>query len=237
VTASLFLVEALPPGDAYTLDGPEGHHAATVQRLRVGEVLLLGDGRGSTAVAIVTAVGRGSLEVRIGARSYEPRPHPRLVVVQGIAKGERGELAVQAMAECGVDTIVPWSAARSIVQWKPDRKGRQRWVDTVREAAKQARRAWVPEVGEQESTKDLEVRLAGALILHQDAETPLTTVDLPGGEEVVLVVGPEGGITPEELTAFESAGAHPVRLGTEILRTSTAGPAALAILNMRLGRW
>jgi 16S rRNA (uracil1498-N3)-methyltransferase len=239
VSAPAFLVPALPDGDLYTLDGPEGHHAATVQRLRVGEAILLGDGRGSSATATVTAVGKGRLELRLGERTYEPAPDPRVVVVQGIAKGDRGELAVQAMTEVGVDAIVPWAAARSIAKWTSDR-ARQRWVDTAREAAKQARRPWVPDVTAALSTVAVAdyLRTAGAaLVLHEEAVARLTTVDLPAAGEIVLVVGPEGGIAPEELTAYEKVGATPVRLGDTVLRTSTAGPAAIAVLSARLARW
>ncbi len=232
----LFLVADLPHGDVLTLGGPEGHHAATVQRLRVGEALLLGDGRGTLARARVTAVGKGTLELALGERSYEPPPTPRIVVVQGIAKGDRGELAVQAMTEVGVDEIVPWAAARSVAQWKSE-KQHQRWVDTAREAAKQSRRAWVPIVEGPASTKDLLGRLAGAFVLHETASIRLSTVELPTVDDVVMVVGPEGGVTPDELAAFEAAGAQTVRLGTSVLRTSTAGTAAIAVLSAALGRW
>jgi 16S rRNA (uracil1498-N3)-methyltransferase len=232
----MFLVEALPPGELFTLGGPEGHHAATVQRLRVGEELLLCDGRGGTATAVVTAVGRGTLDVSIKTRAYAEPPDPRLVVAQGIAKGDRGELAVQAMTEVGVDAIVPWAAARSVARWKDDRPLR-RWRATVREAAKQARRPWVPEVSEAATTADL-VRRAGSLVvLHEEAATPLSRVELPAAGEITLVVGPEGGVTPDELATLEAAGAVPARLGPEVLRTSTAGVAALAALSVRLGRW
>ena len=232
----LFLVASVPDGDELTLDGPEGHHAATVQRLRVGESLLVGDGRGSLVRATVSAAGKGTLVLALGERSYEPAPAPRIVVIQGIAKGERGELAVQAMTEVGVDVIVPWTAARSVAQWKSE-KSYQRWVDTAREAAKQSRRAWVPVIELPASTRDLTSRLKGALVLHESAAIRLSTVELPGQADVVVVVGPEGGITPDELAAFEDAGARAVRLGSSVLRTSTAGTAAIAVLSLSLGRW
>lgn len=237
-----FLVGALPTGDAFVLDGPEGHHASAVQRLRVGERLVLADGRGGMAAVVVTAAGRGTLSLTVQTRRYEDPPDPHLVVVQGIAKGYRGELAVQAMTEVGVDEIVPWSAARSVVQWRGERgsRSRDRWVATVCEAAKQARRAWLPAVGEAASTADVGRRLPAAdaaFVLHEEAATPLSTVDLPATGQVTLVVGPEGGITEEELATFEAAGALPVRLGPTVLRTSTAGVAALAVLSARLGRW
>jgi 16S rRNA (uracil1498-N3)-methyltransferase len=244
VSAPLFLVEALPTGDTLTLDGPEGHHAATVQRLRVGEELLLADGRGGTAAAVVAAVGRGTLDLRVASRGYVDASVPRLVVVQGIAKGDRGELAVQAMTEVGVDEIVPWSASRSVVQWRGERgvRAREKWAATAREAAKQARRAWLPVVAgtPDESTSTVARRIAGAaaaFVLHEEAEERLTTADLPQTGEIVLVVGPEGGIAPAELSAFTEAGARTVRLGPAVLRTSTAGVVALSVLSARLSRW
>jgi 16S rRNA (uracil1498-N3)-methyltransferase len=239
VSLPLFLVDALPAGDAYTLDGPEGHHAADVQRLRVGERLLLGDGRGTLAFATVRVVGRGYLDLQLGERTVVAEPRPRLVVVQGIAKGDRGELAVQAMTEVGVDEIVPWAAARSVARWQGPRP-HERWVATAREAAKQARRAWIPVVSPAASTAQVAARLrdsALSLVLHEDAERSLSTVELPADGDLVLVIGPEGGITEEELAALGAAGAVPVRLGPEVLRTSTAGVAAIAALAPRLGRW
>ncbi|TML25743.1 MAG: 16S rRNA (uracil(1498)-N(3))-methyltransferase [Actinobacteria bacterium] len=228
----LFLVPSL---DVSVLDGPEGHHAADVARLRVGESLLLSDGRGGMACAVVAAVGRGRLELSTHQRWYVPPPAPRLVVAQGIAKGDRGELAVQAMTEVGVDEIVPWTAARSVARWKDDRP-LERWRATAREAAKQARRAWLPVVSPSVSTSVLAARVT--FVLESSADVRLSTVDIPAtAAEIVLVVGPEGGVAPEELSAFTAAGAVPVRLGDTVLRTSTAGVAALSVLNGRLGRW
>jgi 16S rRNA (uracil1498-N3)-methyltransferase len=244
VSLPLFLVPSLPSSELFTLDGAEGHHAATVQRLRVGELLLLADGVGGTASALVTAVGRGTLDVRITSRGYAEASVPRLIVAQGIAKGDRGELAVQAMTEVGVDEIVPWAAARSVVQWRGDRgaKARDKWAATAREAAKQARRPWLPVIGgdPDSSTKQVAARIAAATaayVLHEEATDRMVTVDLPTDGEIVLVIGPEGGITPDEVTAFAAAGARPVRLGPSVLRTSTAGVAALTVLNTRLARW
>ena len=227
----LFLVDSL---DADVLDGPEGHHAADVMRLRAGERLLLGDGRGGMASAVVQAVGRGRLDLSIVERWYGDPPAPRLVVAQGIAKGDRGELAVQAMTEAGVDEIVPWTATRSVARWKDDRP-LERWRATAREAAKQARRPWLPVVSAPVSTAALAPRVT--FVLHEEATVRLSTVELPLRDELVLVVGPEGGVAPEELSVFTSAGAVPVRLGDAVLRTSTAGVAALSVLSARLGRW
>jgi 16S rRNA (uracil1498-N3)-methyltransferase len=244
VSAPFFLVDALPTAESFTLAGPEGHHAANVQRLRVGERLSLADGRGGTATASVIGVGRGTVDVTITARDHADPPDPRLVVVQGIAKGDRGELAVQAMTEIGVDEIVPWAASRSVAQWRGERgaKSRDKWAATAREAAKQARRPWLPlVVGDPDcSTKQVATRLhdaAAGFVLHEEATERLTAVELPGAGEIVVVVGPEGGISDAELDTFTAAGASVVRLGDAVLRTSTAGMAALSVLSARLGRW
>lgn len=242
MTVPWFLVASLPAaGSEYLLDGPEGHHASVVQRLRAGESLVLTDGRGGTAPAEVLSAGRGTLTVRVSSVGYQEPPVPRLVVVQGIAKGDRGELAVQAMTEVGVDEIVPWAAARSVARWQGPRP-HERWVATAREAAKQSRRAWQPAVAPMTSTAEVTARLAEAgtaLVLHGSAAAArLSTVELSAGTgDIVLAVGPEGGITDDELAAFAGAGAVPVRLGRTVLRTSTAGVAALSVLSVRLARW
>ena len=242
MSAPLFLVDSVPAGGTFVLDGPEGHHAADVQRVGAGDRLLLGDGRGTRAFAEVVAVGRGRVDLTLDRVETLAAPDPRLVVVQGIPKGDRGELAVQAMTEVGVDEIVPWAAARSVTRWRAERgdKARAKWVATAREAAKQSRRAWLPQIGgdPDESTKLVVERLRGAAaayVLHEEADRRLSAVPLPATGDIVLVIGPEGGIDDRELAAFEAA--VPVRLGAEVLRTSTAGVAALAVLATRLGRW
>ena len=223
------------------VDGDEGRHASTVKRLEIGEELLVGDGRGTQLVCAVTSVGKGRLEARVLTRTVIDPPSPRIVVVQALPKGERAELAAELLTELGVDEIIPWAASRSIAQWREARgdKSLQRWRRTVREAAKQSRRAFVPEVSELQSTKDVSARLrpGRAFVLHEAASEPLAGVGLPTDGEIILIVGPEGGISDEELAAFTAAGGRSVRLGTPVLRTSTAGAAALAVLSTRLGRW
>lgn len=237
MSAPLFLVPALPATGAFVLDGPEGRHAATVQRLRVGESLLLSDGRGGLAPAEVTRVDNAALVLAVGSATFSPAPEPRIVVAQGLAKGDRGELAVQTMTEVGVDEIVPWSAARSIVHWRGERaeKSWQRWESTIREATKQSRRPWLPVLAPLASTATLTPRVT--MVMHEAATARLGAVDLPTSGDIVLVVGPEGGVADEELAAFTAAGAVAVRLGSSVLRTSTAGAAAVAALSIRLGRW
>jgi 16S rRNA (uracil1498-N3)-methyltransferase len=241
VTPPLFLLDPLPAGDEVHLGGDEGRHAARVRRLRPGEALTLGDGRGAVAECTVTAVAADGLALRVISRRSEPPPRPRLVVVQAIPKGERAELAVQLLTELGVDEISPWVAARAQVQWRGERasKALARWRRTAREAAKQSRRAWVPAVAEPATSAAVAERLgAGAgVVLHEQASQPLTSWALPPAGELLVIVGPEGGVSDEELAAFAAAGARSVRLGDPVLRTSTAGAAALALLSARLGRW
>jgi 16S rRNA (uracil1498-N3)-methyltransferase len=229
-------------GDAVTLTGVEAHHAATVRRVRVEETVTVGDGRGAWLTGVVESVQPKEVVVRVTSRRDVPAPAPRILLVQALAKGDRDELAVQAATEIGVDEIVPWQAERSISRWDSAKaaKGRARWETIAREASKQAHRAWLPVVAPLASTADLVERARGGatvLVLEPTADDALSAADLPRDADVVLVVGPEGGIAPAELTTLEDAGARLVRLGATVLRTSTAGPAALAVVSARLGRW
>ncbi|WP_374010633.1 16S rRNA (uracil(1498)-N(3))-methyltransferase [Leifsonia sp. LS-T14] len=241
--ASLYLREDLDDvevGARLSLTGAEAKHAATVNRTRPGESVLIGNGRGLVASGEVLVATNSELTIDVEAVSRVPRPAPAIALVQALAKGDRDELAIQAATELGVDAVVPWVASRSVSRWEGPKvaKGRERWATIVREAAKQSIRAWTPEVGELSTTRQIAALTAGArvLVLEPDAETPLTGIR-PDGRDLVLVVGPEGGIAPQELAALRDAGAELVRLGATVLRTSTAGPAALAVLNAALGRW
>ncbi|WP_030708255.1 16S rRNA (uracil(1498)-N(3))-methyltransferase [Streptomyces griseus] len=247
MTAPVFVVERMPTGTEFVLEGPEGRHAVSVKRLQPGEDVILTDGLGHWAEGEVrSAEGKDRLTVTLHAGvQEEPEPMPRITVVQALPKGDRGELAVETMTETGVDAIVPWQAARCITQWKGDRgaKALTKWRSTAREAGKQSRRVRFPEVAEAMTTKQVAALLAGADfagVLHEDRDhysTPLATAELPAEGTIVLVVGPEGGVSPQELTAFAEAGARPYRLGRSVLRTSTAGTAATALLLGRTGRW
>ena len=234
---------AAGPGDTVTLTGTEAHHAATVRRVRVGEEVTLGDGRGAWLTGRVASVAPREVVVGIDGRVDAAAPCPRVVLVQALAKGDRDELAVQAATELGVDEIVPWQASRSVSRWDAAKaaKGRARWATIAREAAKQAHRAWLPEVAELNTTSSLVQRAAASivLVLEPTADDALSTLvlDPEDARDVMLVVGPEGGIAPEELDALVAGGARLVRLGETVLRTSTAGPAAIAVVSTRLGRW
>jgi 16S rRNA (uracil1498-N3)-methyltransferase len=245
MTAPVFVVGHFDADGAgrYVLDGPEGRHAVSVKRLQPGEEVVLTDGAGRHALCEVTGTeGKDRLIVRMASVSEEPAGSPRITVVQALPKGDRGELAVETMTEVGVDAIVPWQAARCITQWRGERglKALGKWRATAREAGKQSRRVRFPEVADAATTKQVAALLAGAdfaAVLHESGGTPLATAELPGEGEIVLVVGPEGGVSPEELTVFGEAGAQPYVLGPTVLRTSTAGTAAAALLLGRTGRW
>lgn len=230
-------------GGTITLIGAEAHHAAAVRRIRVGEELSVGDGHGVWLVGVCEQANPRAVEVRVTARREVLAPSPRLVLVQALAKSDRDELAVQAATELGVDEIVPWQAARSVSRWDAAKaeKGRARWRSIVREAAKQAHRAWIPDVAALATTKDLVQRAAASrlIVLEPTATHTLAALidDAADDRDIVLVVGPEGGIAAEELAAFAAAGASTARLGDSVLRTSTAGPAALAVASVALGRW
>jgi 16S rRNA (uracil1498-N3)-methyltransferase len=229
----------------------------------VGERLLLGDGRGGLATAEVTGVGRDALRLSIVDRRRVAAPCPTVTLAQALVKGERGELAVELATEAGVDAVLPWRAARCVARWDDGPRGDKalaRWRSTVLAAAKQSRRAWLPEVSEQVGTQALAARCAaagaaggGALVLHEAATVPIsaavrelavpttmtTTVPttVPTAAELVLVVGPEGGITDEELEQLCAAGARAVRLGPQVLRASTAAAVALGALGVLTERW
>jgi 16S rRNA (uracil1498-N3)-methyltransferase len=229
-------------GDEVTVSGAEAHHAVVVRRLRVGEPVAVTDGRGRTAAGPIAWTTKRQFGLRVQTLTDEPAPEPAVVVVQAIPKGERGELAVELLTEVGVEQVVPWAASRCVAVWKGERgeKALTRWRSTAREAAKQARRSWFPEVTDQASTAEVVARVAAAdlaVVLHEEASVPLTSLDVPTSGSVVVVVGPEGGLTPQEVAILADAGAHVVRLGPEVLRTSTAGLAAAAALLARTPRW
>jgi 16S rRNA (uracil1498-N3)-methyltransferase len=237
----LFLLDELPDTDELLVDGAEGRHAVEVLRLVPGERVRVGDGRGAVAEGDVLAAGTEGLRVAVRARFEVPAPDPEFVLVQALPKGDRGPLAVDLATELGVDRIVPWTAARCVTRWRDDRveKGLAKWRSAARAASKQSRRPRVPEVTGPMTTREVCGLLGDAdlaVVLHEQARRPLAELQVPRSGSVAVVVGPEGGLTDGEVVAFRAAGAHAVRLGAEVLRTSTAGAAALAALSMST-RW
>ena len=243
--SSLYLREELGEtsvGAMVELTGAEAKHAVTVTRSRIGDEIRVGNGRGLVAAGRIETIDAGVVGIRVTEVTVEQERLPRLVLVQALAKGDRDELAIQAATELGVSAIVPWAASRSVSRWEGQKteKGRARWETIVREASKQSIRSFVPPVRPLASTADLRqlATTSRLLLLDPTAVDRLSMFD-PGTDErdLLLVVGPEGGISDGELELLEAAGAERMRLGDTVLRTSSAGPAALAVLNVTLGRW
>ena len=234
----------LQPGRSLTLDGDEAHHAISVSRLRASERVLIGNGAGVLAESTVTEVTKKSFTVEVNIVDLKSPMVPEVMLVQALAKGDRDERAIEAATEAGVDAVHPYQATRSVSRWSHEKvqKGMSRWRKVVREASKQSLRHWIPEVREL-LTPDTLVQLTSesvVLVLEPTAEVRLSSLnasELRGATQVVLVVGPEGGFDPAELLRLGEAGAQLVRLGDTVLRTSTAGVAALSVLNTSLGRW
>jgi 16S rRNA (uracil1498-N3)-methyltransferase len=254
MSAPVFLAEAstahplsgYAPGSVYVLDGAEGRHAGVVQRRGPGERIDVVDGAGVRLRTVVESVEGAEVHLRVEQVDVEPAPAVVVTLVQALAKGDRDEMAIEAATELGADSIIPWQAERSVVVWRGDRaaKSRARWVSTVRAATKQARRCRIPSVEMPLTTKQLaararEVVAAGGavVVLHEEATSPLAAAPLPDAGELLVVVGPEGGISEGEVALLAEAGAVTARLGPHVLRTSTAGPVAIALLSERLGRW
>ena len=243
----LFYIDALPgTGELAVVDGDEGFHAATVRRIRRDEQLVLGDGVGGLARCVVEQTGRDGLQARVLDRWQVPPVQPAVTVIQALPKAERSELAIELATEAGADALLAWQAARCVARWDGARadKGLRRWRAVARAAAQQSRRAYVPSVDGVLSTAALTRRIGDVvasggtvLALHESATGQLTNLALAQAKSVMLVVGPEGGIAPEELAAMIDAGAVAVRLGPTVLRTSTAAAVALGALGVMTPRW
>ena len=230
-------------GLAVTLGGSEGKHAVNVRRMRVGEGIQLSDGRGLRVRGTVSALGNNSLTVAIDSVIREVEPIVGLTIIQALAKGDRDELSIQAATELGCWGVIPWQADRSISKWEGPKiaKSVDRWQTIVAEAAKQSLRVFEPKVAQPISSKQLNATVGDfdlVLVLDPTAEAGLGSLEIsPAQKSVAIVVGPEGGISDSELSALEQAGAKRVHLGEPILRTSTAGVAAIAVIQAKLGLW
>lgn len=242
MTDPVFLADLPDPlpeqGSPVLVDGAEGRHAATLRRIGTGEQVVVADGTGRGIRGPVIETTKSSVTVRSEETLADAAPAIEITVVQALAKGDRSGLACEMVTELGASTIVPWQAARSIVRWQPDRaaKSHAKWVSTVREAAKQSRRLRVPTVREAASTQTVAAMIAEhdlTLVLHEDAATAFPQLDVPRTGRVALIVGPEGGITPDELETFTAAGAQPVRVSDGVLRTSTAAAVAMSGILLR----
>jgi 16S rRNA (uracil1498-N3)-methyltransferase len=245
MAAPVFRLDAATPasvGDILDLDGAEAHHAIAAMRLRAGERVDLVDGAGRRIEGTVAMVERDRLGVAVSSVRIEPEPQPRIVVIQALAKGDRGERAVETLTEVGVDVIVPWAASHCVVRWEGEKadRGVAKWRTAARAAAKQSRRARDPEVTGLHATADLAAWIGGAalaVVLDESADSDVAGIGVPPSGDIVLVVGPEGGLTDAERATLVEAGARLGRLGPTVLRTSTAGTVAAAVMLARTPRW
>lgn len=231
----LFFQPDLVATKEVVITGDEAKHAVSVRRMRIGEAIAVTNGKGLKLRGKVIAFDKASLTLEVFETIQETQPELQYVLVQALAKGDRDELAIQAATELGVAAILPWQATRSVSIWEGKKKetGRARWQQIVLEAAKQSLRSFVPSVGDVVTTAELASVLPTfdlVLVLDPTGEKKLRDLKYPAGGKVAIVVGPEGGISPEELQKF--AGAEIINLGSNVLRTSTAGPAVLAALTL-----
>ena len=229
-------------GSTFVLSGPEAKHAISVRRMLQGEAIAVSDGAGLKVRGTVTNVGKDTLEIIVSSTEALKAPAVQLHLAQALAKGDRDELAIQACTELGLQGVIPWQAERSISIWKDEKKvkGQTRWQTIVAEAAKQSLRAYVPVVEPVQNSQELVSKLAEfdlVLVLDPEADKSIAQVTLPSSGSVALVVGPEGGMSEAELEAFAAAGFSSVRIGSGVLRTSTAGMAAVSFLQAKLGEW
>jgi len=234
---SLFLAPSVA-GNLVVLEGEEARHAASVVRLRVGERVQVSDGVSESIEGVVISVAKQRVEIEVQTRKLQPPSEPRVVVAQALAKGDGSVTAVELLTEVGVDEILPWSARRSIAKWDGEKiaKGQERWSAVAREASKQSRRVAIPVIGQLHSTEALAERIGSAdcaIVLHEGATQSFTSVDVPRSGEVLLVVGPEGGIDESEIDVFRDSGAHIVRLGPSVLRSAHAGCVGATLILSR----
>lgn len=243
--ANLYFTET--PLDSTTvrveLTGDEARHAVQVARVRVGEQFHVSDGLGWRADAIVVSADKSVVVCDVEHSEFEEAPTTSFVLAQALAKGDRDEMAIQMATELGVDTVIPWQSERSVSRWVGDKvdKGLARWTAIVREASKQSMRSRIPAVTEPASTATLCGRAPAAkwVVLDPRATVNLTEWFTSAGNPTFIgvIVGPEGGITDDEVARFTADGAIPVRLNGPVLRTSTAGPAAIAAILALSGTW
>jgi 16S rRNA (uracil1498-N3)-methyltransferase len=244
----LFWIDAVPDaGSLLHLDGDEGRHAVTVTRVVAGERIIVADGAGTAGLCeVVDTAGKNSLDARVLDVVVTARPSPTVTIVQALPKSERSELAVDLATEAGVDAIVPWQSARCVSKWvgpKAD-KGVAKWQSAARAAAKQSRRAWIPTIHPLATTKEITARAQSvidgggvAAVLHEGAASSLSALAPATATQILLVIGPEGGLDDSEIAALTAVGARAVLLGPEVLRTSSAGAVALGAIGALTSRW
>ena len=234
---TLFFVPDLPTqvGASYSFNSEDANHAIKVLRIEVGEIFRVSDGNGGWANVQVNEVTKRSLETTVLEVGRQEPLEIKFTVVQALPKSDRAKEAVELLTEAGADVIVPWLANRSISRTEVISK----FATTAREASKQSRRLFIPQLHEtvkERGVIELIKNADLALVFHESAQVKLSEIITPQtkAKNVVIVIGPEGGITEEELASFAAAGAHVAGLGRPILRSAHAGLAALSAVNSLL---
>jgi 16S rRNA (uracil1498-N3)-methyltransferase len=238
---TLFLVDKLDDSNLIEVSGDEAHHAIKVLRINVSEEILISDGAGNWVRASVENIEKKTFTAKVLERGFQPEKSPRLIVVQGLPKSDRVKDAIEILVESGVDLIIPWQADRSISKWQKD--SLDKWQSAAVAATKQSRRFRKPEIIDGlllSQLLEIESENSAVLVMHESATTKLSEVvtsKFAGMSEIIIVIGPEGGISESELTVLEGAGAHIVGLGPEVFRSAHAGGAALSAVSALIGRW
>ena len=238
---TLFLVDKLESSQSIEVAGDEAHHAIKVLRIKLGEEILVSDGAGNWVRAVVENIEKKTFRAKVLERGFQEEKSPRLIVVQGLPKSDRVKDAIEILVESGVDLIIPWQADRSISKWQKD--SLDKWQSAAVAATKQSRRFRKPEIIDGLSLSELleiESENSAFLVMHESATTKLSEVvtsKFAGMNEIIIVIGPEGGISDSELAVLEGAGAHIVGLGPEVFRSAHAGGAALSAVSALIGRW
>lgn len=238
---TLFLVDKLESSQSIEVAGDEAHHAIKVLRIKLGEEILVSDGAGNWIRAVVENIEKKTFMAKVLERGFQEEKSPRLIVVQGLPKSDRVKDAIEILVESGVDLIIPWQADRSISKWQKD--SLDKWQSAAVAATKQSRRFRKPEIVDGLSLSQLleiESENSAFLVMHESATTKLSEVvtsKFAGMSEIIIVIGPEGGISDSELAVLEGIGAHIVGLGPEVFRSAHAGGAALSAVSALIGRW
>lgn len=236
----LFIVENIPDRGDVVIEGDEAHHLG-VTRIKVGERISVTNGMGRRAEVEVLDINKRNVGCRIIDVNDEPRPRTILTVVQALTKGDRARETIELLTEGGAEIIIPWQAANSIGEWKSEKDALSKWKSWTREATKQSRRSWIPQILDLHTTAQIKNRIQDSeltFVFHESSSSQLSeNLDLAPPKDVTLIIGPEGGITEDEYAGFQSAGARGVKLGRPVFRSAHAGVAALAAVQTGLKIW
>ena len=236
---TLFFSDQISTGQRQVLENEEAHHAIKVLRLNTGEIIKISDGVGNWVSGPIVEIAKKELFVSITERGEIQAAKPELVLVQAITKSDRNKEMLELAVEAGVDRIIPWQSERSISKWQSDSE--QKWQVGIKQSCKQARQVKLPQLMQVMSTSEVITSIGEGgfgIVFHEEASTKFSDLTIPNSQSsVYLVIGPEGGISEQELLSFQNNGSKVVRLGDTVLRSAHAGFAALSAVQTKLGRW